>query len=77
MRLNAVFEQVVNDPVIVVDTLWIWLAHAIRKYTRPGNREAVGVRAGRFQQLGVLAITIVAVASDVTRIAVRNLAGRM
>ena len=59
------FQQRVGQAAVIIEPLVIHRAGALRQYSRPGNRKAIGrhVRAG--QQCDIVGITAIAVARHV------------
>ena len=66
-RLDAVGEQLVDEPVVEVEALRVRRAVALREHARPRDREAIGLDAQRLHQLHVLLVAMVVVVGDVAR----------
>ena len=76
-RLDAVREELVDQPVVEVEALRVRRAGALRKHPRPGDRESIGLDAQRLHQLDVLLVAMVVVVGDVTGSARVRLARRV
>src|SRR5262249_20125268 len=72
---DPVAEQLVREPVVVVEAFLVDLAAAVRDDARPRDREAKRVQAELTHERDVLAVPVVEVAGDCTRVAVPDLAG--
>ncbi|MET3989378.1 hypothetical protein ABID65_001004 [Bradyrhizobium sp. S3.9.2] len=75
--LDAVREQLVDEPVVEIEPLRIGLARSIRKHPRPRNREAVGLDAERLNQRDVVLVAVIVLVGAVAGRAVLDLAGRV
>ena len=73
--LDAVFEQIVNYPAIMLEPFLVRLTATFGKDPRPGDRHAVGAHAEALEELRVLLVAVIAVAGDIAGLAVRDLAG--
>src|SRR5205814_2023589 len=69
-------EQVVDEPVVEVETRLIHLPATVRHDPRPRDREAERVEPELAHELDVAGIAVVEVAGNGARIAVSNLARR-
>src|SRR5258708_25520724 len=74
-RLYSVRDQLVEKPVVKIQTLRIRLAGSFRKNPGPGNRKTIGFCAERLHQLNVLLVAAIAVARLVGIAAVGDVAG--
>ena len=68
-------EQLVDEPVVEVESLAVERSGAVRLDPRPGEGEAVGVDAEGAHQLDVLGGAVVVVAGDGGGVAVLDAAG--
>ena len=75
--LNAVREQLVDQSIVEIETFRIGWTIAVRKYTRPGNREAISLDAERLHQLHVSFVKVVMVVSNVAVCIVNDSARRV
>src|SRR5690606_29054307 len=57
--------------------LLIELSSAVRKDARPGNGEAIGLRADVLQQRDIFLVTVIVVDGDIAGVAVSDLSGRV
>ena len=77
MRRYASGQQSVDQPIIISQAFGIGLSPAIRKDAGPGDREAIGLDAQRLQKGDILLIAMIAVAGDITRVAIGDLSRRV
>ena len=75
-RLDVVREQLVDHPVVEVETGLVHPAATLREDPRPRDREPERRRPELAHQRDVLAIAVVEVARDRAALAVADLAGR-
>src|SRR3954447_5952805 len=75
-RGNPRGEQVVDEPVVEVETGLVHPAAAFRENARPGDREAERVEPELAHELDVLRIAVVEVTRDRPGVSAPNLAGR-
>ena len=76
VRVDAVAEQLVDEPVVEVETCCVDAAAALGQDARPRDREAERVEAELAHQRDVVAVAVVEVARDRAVVAVPDLAGR-
>jgi len=76
-RLDAGFEQRIDEPAVEVETLCVGLTGAARKDPRPGNGEPVGLDAHLPHQPDVIPVAMIVIVGDVGVIAIPDLARRM
>ncbi len=69
-RLDALLQQLVDQPPVEVETALDGRAAAGRLHPRPGDGEAVGVQVQVRHQRHVVAVAVIVVDSDVTGVAV-------
>ena len=74
-RLNARRVELLEEPPVEVDTALVRRAAARRQDARPGDAEAVGIRAELGHQPNVVAVAVVVVVGNVARVAVGDLPG--
>ena len=72
MRLDAVLEQRVDQPLVEVEPGLVHRARALGQDAAPGDAEAVGVEAELAHQRDVARVAAVVVAGDVAGVAVRG-----
>jgi hypothetical protein len=73
--LHAALEQGVDEPVVVVQAPLLHAPAALGDDARPGDREAVPVKTGAGDEVGVLGVAVVGVARDRAVRAVPDRAG--
>ena len=73
--LHAALEEGVDEPVVVVQAPLLHAPAALGDDARPGDREAVPVKAGVGDEVGVLGVAVVGVARDRAVRAVPDRAG--
>jgi hypothetical protein len=71
----AGFEYRVREALVVVEALRVGGAASEGLYAGPGDREAVALQIQLLQQRNVIRIPVIAVAGDVARIAIFDVAG--
>src|SRR5579883_80745 len=76
-RLDVFRSKLIEHPQVEIDTRLVWLARAFGKDARPGDREAVNLRAEIGEQLDIFAITMIVVIGHVPGLAVVSRAGLM
>src|SRR5262245_3382009 len=77
VRLDAGRQQLVDEAAVEVDALRVRRAGAVREDARPGDREAIGVRADIAHERHVVRIAMVGVVRDVAVVAVLDQARRV
>src|ERR1700677_312106 len=77
VRLDAVLEQLIDQSLIVGEPGLIRLAAALGKNTRPGQGEAIGLRAQILEQFYVFLVELVRIPGDIARFALMSFAGRV
>ena len=77
VRLDAVLEQLIDQSLIVGEPRLIRLAAALGKNTRPGQGEAIGLRAQILEQFYVFLVEMVRIPGDIARFALMSFAGRV
>ncbi len=70
---NACRQQLVDQPVIEIETFLVDRAPALRKNARPGNTESKGLQAQLFHQGHVFPIAVILVAGYVAGVAVLDM----
>ena len=75
--LDAGRQQLIDQTIVEIEPLRICRPGAFRKDARPGNREAIGLRAHLLHHRHVLLVEPVMIVGDVAGIAVRDLAGHV
>ena len=76
-RLDAVRQQLVDQPVVEIEALGIWRAGAFREDARPRNRETIGLGAQRLHQLDVFLVPMIMVGRGVAVAVVGDGPGRV
>ncbi len=75
-RLDSLFEERVDEPVVEVEARVVDAATSVREHARPGDREPERVEAELAHELHVVAVAVVEVACDLAGVAAADLAGR-
>src|SRR5579883_733403 len=65
IRLDAAREQLVDEPVVKIETLSVRGARTSGKNARPGDGEAIGFGAQRLHQLAIVLVAVIMIVSDV------------
>src|SRR4029453_15396833 len=68
-------EELIDQPIVEIETLHVWRAVPVRLDARPGQREPIGRDAKFFDQRYVLGHPMVVVASDIGALAIHDIAG--
>jgi hypothetical protein len=63
--LDAVRQQLIQQPVVEIEALWVWRAGSLREDTRPSNRKTIGFCAQRLHQLNVFPVKMIMVGRGV------------
>ena len=63
--LDAVRQQLIQQPVVEIEALWLWCAGSLREDTRPGNRKTIGLCAQCLHQLNVFPVKMIMVGRGV------------
>jgi hypothetical protein len=63
--LDAVRQQLIQQPVVEIEALRDWCADSLRDDTRPGNRKPIGLCAQRLHQLNVFPVPIIVIGRGV------------
>lgn len=75
IRYYIILKQLVDKPLVEINSFLIYLSLSFRKNTRPGHREAIAFQPQLLHQFDVFLIKAVMIAGDFRRIAVGYLAG--
>ena len=74
-RLDAVREQLVDEPVVEVEPCLVDVAASLRHHAGPGDRESEHVEPELLHQPDVVRVAVVEVARDFAGVAAPDLAG--
>src|SRR4029077_20123159 len=64
--LDAVRRQLIQQPVVEIEALGVWLAGPLREDTRPSNRKTIGPCAQCLHQLNVFPVEMIMVGRGVS-----------
>src|SRR5262249_37406901 len=70
-------NEVVEEPLVEVEALWIWRTGALRKYSRPRNGEPIRRGGKCLHRLHVVSISVIVIVGDVAVVVVANLSRRV
>src|SRR5262249_28970432 len=72
-RRDVVGNEVVEEPLIEVEALWIWRTGALRKYPRPRNGEPIRSGGECLHRPHVVSISVIVIVGDVAVVVVADL----
>src|SRR5882757_1619706 len=70
--LDAVRRQLVQQPVIEIEALWVWRTCSFRENARPSNRKTIGFCAQRLHQLNVFLVKMIMIGRGVGVAVIRD-----
>src|SRR5258708_22710619 len=76
-RLDAVGQQLVEQPIVEIEAFRIWRARSFRENARPRDREAIGLCTQRPHQLDIVLVAMEMIVRDISIAAIGNFAGQM
>ena len=76
-RRDAVGDELVEQAIVEVEPLRIGRAGALRKYSRPRDREPIGGHAERLHRLHVVLVAMIVIGGDVAGVVVADLSRRV
>jgi hypothetical protein len=76
-RLDAIAEELVEEPIVEVETLRIRRAGPLREYPRPGDREPVCCGGERLHRLHVLPVAVIMIIGDIAVVLVPDFSSRV
>ena len=71
-RPDAIREQFIHKPVVIIEARLVHLPFALGKDPRPGDAEAVAAKPKLFHERYVFLVAVVLIAGDVARISVHD-----